>query len=383
MKVLQIHSEYSSSKISGENSTVKKLHEIFSNFAQSDIYNPSTELLHSSRTRRLAASRRYLFNDSQIVGLALNYDIVLIHNPIPLISTKSLRSISKSSPVVRIWHNFRNSCVSGNHFRDGNPCFDCVSGGLGKLPGIRHACYRDSVMQSAIVSFAESELSKLYSEDRIWHVGISQFMCDYIESQGIHKQKVRFIPNAVQGMKFSEIAEGNDLLMMGRVEVENGFERVVRAWSSIPADLKAGRTLHLVGDGKDFESLQALAHEQDIQMHGVLTPTEISFLAAKCEIGIASSLWEEPFGKIAAEYQSLGLRTLVTPRGGLPEISRNGVGGIVATDITVESIKMAIFQMLKASPVSRLEIFQQFESSYSIDSISELWWNLFEEILNA
>ncbi len=381
MKILQLHSAYTSSKISGENSTVDTLSEIFSRFATSSLYKLSTDKLHNNLPAKMTATKKYLLLDRHLIDISSSFDFVILHNPIPLISAETLRSISKSSHVIRIWHNYRNSCISGNHFRNGHQCFDCMTRISGRFTGVFHKCYRESAVQSSIVSFAESRLRNLYHEKKIWHIGVSEFMCTHIRSLGIENSHIRHIPNSVTNMSFSESPRGDDVLMMGRIEPEKGFLQVIEAWNSIPMHVKGGRTLHIVGEGSMLDTVKLSSRKKDINLHGILTAAQISDLGAYCGTGIACSLWDEPFGKIAAEYQAMGLKTLVTPRGGLIEIAKKSPGGSVTRDINVESITNSLIEVLNNNLISRRQIFDSYESNYSVDSVTDKWKQFFEEIL--
>jgi len=380
MKILQLHSEYSTSKISGENSTVNNLHKIFSSFSSAELYRVSTASLHNNLFARYSALEKYLFSDQHVLELSKDFDFILLHNPIPLVSAQTIRKMSSNSQIVRVWHNFRNSCISGSHFRNGSDCFECRDKLTGRLAGVVHRCYRDSIVQSSVVSFAESRLGKLYRDREIFHVGISEFMCNYIESLGIDRSRIQHIPNAVIGMDFTALPQGDDLLMMGRIEPEKGFVKFLEAWNSLSASLKRGRTLHIVGEGSQSNVVSKFASIGDIEVHGVLSPPEISKLASYCGTGVACSIWDEPFGKIAAEYQAMGLKTLVTPRGGLMEVAKSSPGGLVTKDTSVESISRSLVEILNQNFVSRHEIFDAYQKNYSVESIANRWKVFFGEL---
>lgn len=382
MNILQIHSEYSTSKISGENSTVHQLSEIFSSFGEATLYSPSTKTLQESQIAKFSAVKRYLSTDQSIVQMAKQYDLVILHNTIPIVSASSVREIASLTKVVRVWHNFRNSCISGNHFRKVEICLKCSDSPFKKLSGIIHSCYRDSRVQSSIVTKAEHQYSQLYHENILWHVGISNFMKKYIENLGVDESKIRVIPNSIQPMAFIGKPHGSDFLMMGRIEVEKGFVQAVQAWQLLPYSVKGGRKFHIVGDGSLLKVLRKLAISEDIIFHGVLSPVEISELASTCSVGIATSLWNEPFGKIAAEYLSHGLITIATPRGGLIEIVKDAPGGIITRDTTKESIASAMLEALSLGTQDKFEIRQFFLRNYTEGKIASKWLELFAEILH-
>ena len=382
MKILQIHSRYSSSLSSGENSTVEELHEIFAGFAQSTLFNPSTNLLKIGHRNKFDAVRKYLSLDESTVEMAKDYDLVLLHNSIPIISAATVRKILSHTNVVRIWHNFRNSCISGNHFRKMDICHKCTESSLGKFSGIMHSCYRNSVLQSSIITRAEQQYAQVYSENILWHVGISTFMKDYIKDLGIDESKVRVIPNSIKSPVDDSAPQGIDFMMVGRIEAEKGFKQAIQAWQLLPYSLREGRFFHIVGDGSQLQELKNLAHSDDVVFHGTLGPESISKIASKCLVGIATSLWDEPFGKVAAEYLSYGLVTIATPRGGLVEIVKDAPGGIITRDTTIESIAAGMIQAIHGISRNKSDIKQYFLNNYTKGKISSRWLAFFTEVLN-
>src|SRR5262249_57648554 len=54
--------------------------------------------------------------------------------------------------VVGTGHNYRFACARGTLFRDGHVCTDCGPGR--PWPGLRHRCYRDSVIATAPLALA-------------------------------------------------------------------------------------------------------------------------------------------------------------------------------------------------------------------------------------
>ena len=69
-------------------------------------------------------------------------DVVHVHNLFPMISPSVLQACRRHLvPAVVTLHNYRQICPSGDLFRDGHICHDCV--GRTPLASVRHGCYRD------------------------------------------------------------------------------------------------------------------------------------------------------------------------------------------------------------------------------------------------
>src|SRR5258708_39107966 len=79
-------------------------------------------------------------------------NLVHFHNTFPLISPAAYLSCQEAGiPVVQSLHNPRLICPAATLYRDGHVCEDCLGKSL-PWPGILHACYRSSRIQTGIVS---------------------------------------------------------------------------------------------------------------------------------------------------------------------------------------------------------------------------------------
>jgi len=79
-------------------------------------------------------------------------DVVHVHNTFPMLSPAIYRAATERRiPVIQSIHNYRLICPTGTLLREGQICSDCVGRRL-PLPAVRHACYHDSRLQSAVVA---------------------------------------------------------------------------------------------------------------------------------------------------------------------------------------------------------------------------------------
>jgi len=89
--------------------------------------------------------------------------------------------------------------------------------------------------------------------------------------------------------------------------------------------------LVLVGDGPERGRLESLARELGIasavEFHGKRPNAETVASIREAWVACVPSLWEEPFGMIAAEAQMQGVAAIVSGTGGLAEIVDDGVTG--------------------------------------------------------
>jgi glycosyltransferase involved in cell wall biosynthesis len=159
-------------------------------------------------------------------------------------------------------------------------------------------------------------------------VGISDFILKKHLEYGYFpnaKQDIIFNPVKIPeiDIKKSLISKKNEIIFgyVGRIETAKGVEFLLEHF---PKEYK----LFLYGKGEDkyVKKLQKRYKEKQIYFKGFETPKKIY---STIDILIVPSLWNEPFGRIVPEANSYRIPVLVTNRGGLPELVRNGENGYV------------------------------------------------------
>ena len=79
------------------------------------------------------------------------FDVLHVQNFFPLISPSVYYAArAENVPVVQSLRNYRLICPAGTLYRDGKICEDCV-GRIVPWPGVRRACYRNSIFGSSVV----------------------------------------------------------------------------------------------------------------------------------------------------------------------------------------------------------------------------------------
>ncbi len=154
MKILQVHNFYRSHLPSGENQVVVDDRQILEGAGHVvvPLYGRSDEL--TGYSQRVAAGLTQIGLAStmefrQFIGDG-DFDVVHVHNLQPMLSPLIPQICEALGiPCVRTIHNYRIGCIAGTHFRDGAECFKCLDTTLG-LPGVRHRCYRGSLIASII-----------------------------------------------------------------------------------------------------------------------------------------------------------------------------------------------------------------------------------------
>ena len=163
-------------------------------------------------------------------------------------------------------------------------------------------------------------------------VVISEFMKGRLVVNGIPAEIISVEPpkieethNSELGIRNSELETLNsklstdtiDLLYVGQLIRGKGVQLLLAAM----AQLKAPRTLDVVGTGNMEGELKALAARlglaDRVRWRGFQEDPQAWMRAAKCVV--VPSFWQEPYGLVAAEAVALGRPVVAFAIGGLPE----------------------------------------------------------------
>jgi glycosyltransferase involved in cell wall biosynthesis len=261
-------------------------------------------------------------------------DLVHVHNLFPLLSASvPWRAGRRGLPVVWTVHNRRVRCVAGTNFRDGRPCEDCRPGW--RAPGVRHACYGGSTAASALVTVSSSLFAGL-ARRRVHAVAISGAVKRWlVDTGGFAADRVTVKYNGVEvatppgaGVPPDRC---RDVVYVGHLGAHKGVPLLLDAWRR--ADLPAGHGLHLAGDGDlAGEVRAAAAADPRITWHGSLPPDEVHALMSGARAVVVPSLWQEPFGRVAAEAMACGRPVVTTGIAGLAEVVDDGCGWVTGDD---------------------------------------------------
>jgi glycosyltransferase involved in cell wall biosynthesis len=338
MRVLVVHNRYTSRVPSGENLAVDDevawllaagvevvRHEV----SNDEIVSPGP----LGRVRdgvqavwSLSARRRFLETLD-----AHGPDVVHVHNLFPLL-TGSVPAAARRRGVPVVWtvHNRRVRCVAGGYFRDGAACHECRPGW--RLPGAVHRCYADSVAASALVAASSSVFRATARRQAVTAIAVSDDMGRWLRSSaGFDDDHVRVKYNGVAGPPDAvpRAAEQRTFLFLGRLAAYKGVALMLDAWRR--ADIDAG--LRIIGDGDLAEDVAAAAAADDrITWMGQIAPHLVDEHIAASRAVLVPSVWNEPFGRSAAEALAHGRPVITTGRGGLSEIVDEASGWVTGAD---------------------------------------------------
>jgi glycosyltransferase involved in cell wall biosynthesis len=256
-------------------------------------------------------------------------DVVHVHNVFPLLSPWIVREAHEAGvPVVQTVHNFRQDCVAGTYFRDGQVCTDC-SGRRVALPALQHGCYRGSRVQTLpMVVGRAAHLSSWRSVDRF--LVLTPFHAAHLESLGVPADRIVIRPTSAPDPG-AVSKPGRNVLFVGRLDPEKGLELLLDAWAQRSPD---DRRLVIAGDGPLATFVRERAAGDDsIDYRGQLSPGDVAAEMERAAAVALPSVWLEGLPRVAVEAMARGRAVLAVDHGGLATVVDGTSGWLLPPDV--------------------------------------------------
>jgi glycosyltransferase involved in cell wall biosynthesis len=256
-------------------------------------------------------------------------DIAHFHNTFPQISPSAYAACQKLRvPVVQTLHNYRLICAGALLHRDGHPCEDCVEGGalLGLLPGLRHRCYRGSLLATGALTLmlAANRALGSYSEGVDRYIALTKFAASRFKAGGLPADRFTVKPNFLPDPPQVGAGQGGYAVYVGRLSAEKGVLTLLRAWRSM------GRfPLKLLGNGPLAQEMRRICDDEglNVEFLGFRPREDVKRVVADAAVQIVPSEWYEGFPMAVLEAFACGTPVVATQIGSLDEIVQEGVTG--------------------------------------------------------
>lgn len=328
MKVLSVHNYYQ--QPGGEDSVFRTEamlleqhgHEVFSFTAHNRDVAQHSLLSLAGRTIWNPSSRR----DVASVIADIRPDVMHVHNTLPLISP-SIYGIARSrgTAVVQTLHNYRLICPGALLLRNGRPCEECT-GAIMKWPAVKHRCYRDSTAASISVAtmLGVHRLAGTWHRQIDRYVVLSHFARQKFIEGGLPAEKLVVKANCVSpDPGFSEQAQRDYALFVGRLSPEKGLGTLLEAWNRIPN----APLLRIAGDGPMMPA--ARDGRAGIEWLGHQPREALLDIMKGASILIVPSEWYEGWPLTVVDAFAVGTPVLASRIGALTEMITDGVTGLL------------------------------------------------------
>ncbi len=280
---------------------------------------------------RLAGSALYGFSVARELDALLSekaFDIVHVHNTVPLLTGAVYDSVRRHSEVTLIQslHNYRAACLYSYFYRAGKQCHLCQR--FGHLACVLNRCYGASFSHSAALAVArglDAIKGHRFGMVADHYIAVSDYVrAKHIEI-GIPARDISVLKNAVPDLNVRKEKAKQKLVYIGAAIEAKGVRLLPGLARTLP-----DYEIHVVGAGH----LAAWLGEQsatlpNLRVHGFLRGDERRRVWQDALFTLVPSLWEEPFGLTAVESFSLGIPVITTGNGALKDIITHHQNGFI------------------------------------------------------
>ncbi len=279
--------------------------------------------------RTSVASRRAAVRMRELIE-AERIDLVHLHNVLPLISPSVINGCrqaygGRGVPVVMKLADYKLTCPAGQHLRDGKVCTKCIGGR--EYWAAVHGCRENRVWSTAYaVRNVAARWRGIFRDGVTLFLPNTQFVLEHFVSSGFERESMHLLPNftelAAPPRDEIDFGAGDYAAYVGRISPEKGLPTLIEAArrTAIP--------LRVAGDHSNMPGLAESAPE-NVTFVGKLSRDELPGFYRNARFLVVPSEWYECFGLTAAEAQTSGLPVIANAMGGLPEVVRHDVSGLV------------------------------------------------------
>ncbi len=332
MKILVAHNSYQHQ--GGEDAVVNaEIDLLRSHGHEVAVYRRHNREIDSMSKPAVAGSTLWSIRTSTEIEQFCDHfqpDLIHGHNTFPLISPSLFWAASRRKiPVIQTLHNFRLLCPEAMLLREGKICEDCV----GKLPwrAVTRGCYRDSAVQSAVAAsmLTLHRAMGTYRNHVTAYIALSQFSREKFIAGGLPAEKILVKPNFVEARSKPVWFGRCGGLFVGRLSEEKGLDVLIEAEKirkSLPDQNPDEKSMTVIGAGPLEETIRQAFQESYL---GRLTPDQVSERMHASQFLVAPSTCYETFGLVAVEAFSCGVPVIASRHGGLAELIKDGVTGLL------------------------------------------------------
>jgi glycogen(starch) synthase len=156
---------------------------------------------------------------------------------------------------------------------------------------------------------------------------------------------VHVVPSGVRGPAFTAAPTGGaGIVFVGRLHAQKGVDTLVRAAALLP-----GVPVTLAGDGPERAAVELLARQlgvtDRVRVTGFRPHREVPALLAGADVVVLPSRYEE-LGTALVEAMAAGRPVVASAVGGIPELVRDGVDGLLVPPGDPAALAGAIEKLL-------------------------------------
>lgn len=325
-------------------------------------------------TARDAVWSRRSFRRLESLAHTKAIDVAHFHNTFPLISPSAYYAVRRAGvPVVQTLHNFRLICAGGTLSRNGSACESCLDR-KSLLPGIVHACYRNSRAATAALStmLAVHRIAGTYQRQVDTYIALSEFARRKFVVGGLPGDRVVVKPNFVSPDPGVGEGQGGYALFVGRLSEEKGLRILAPAWRTA-----AALPLRVVGDG----TLNDTAWPEGVAWLGARPREQVMALMQDATVLVLPSTCYENAPLTIIEAFACGLPVIASNIGSLPEFVTHGRTGLLFRPGDPEDLARQVrwaFEHPEELREMRMNARREYEEKYTAERNYKMLMTIYE-----
>lgn len=204
---------------------------------------------------------------------------------------------------------------------------------------------------------------------------------------GIDPGKMLTVWNGIASSEAKEPRPAQDaespvqVAFIGRFDRQKGLDLLLDTVEALP---RGALHLHLVGKGDVYgKGGPSRVERADVTVHGWLSRDDVVALLGRMDAVVMPSRWEAQ-GLVALEAMRSGVAVIASDRGGLPEVVRNGLDGIIFDLDDREALRRILGSLDRDQLRHMGENGQRrFESEFTAERMNGLLCRAYQRLLGA
>ena len=286
-------------------------------------------------------------------------------------------------PVVQSLHNYRMMCSNALLFRNGHVCEDCLEKNIWE--GVRHRCFRDSAMMTAMMAFNLDRLWKkgVWVNDVDRYIVAAEFTRRKYMDRGIPVEKISYKPHFIDAQINRREKDAGYALYLGRLSQEKGVDTLLEAWQSLK-DIP----LKIVGTGPMEAKLKDCVVEKgltNVEFLGFLKEKQCLDILSEATALVIPSVCYENFPRVVVESFACGVPVVASRLGSLQELIEDGETGLLFEPGNPQSLTSAVRRCFE----NRLKTMQMghnargvFEDKYTMQANHKRLLEIYQDVID-
>ncbi|MGF1634554.1 MAG: glycosyltransferase [Phycisphaerae bacterium] len=276
-------------------------------------------------------------------------DVAHLFNLYPQLSVSVIDACHCAGvPVVLHVQDYKLTCPTAQHLRDGQPCHACLGGR--EYNAARYNCRGSRAMSTAYaVRNAAVRLSRRVHERVSRFITPTRFVRDLTVNAGYPADRMEVIPNFFDlpdaDACTPPTAQGGYVAYVGRISPEKGLDVLLEAARI------SGLPVKIAGDPSAMPQLAAQA-SPSVQFVGKLGRGEVGPFLNGARFLVVPSVWYEAFGIVAAEAMARLRPVIASDIGGLPEVVQHERTGLLVPPNDAAALAAAMCRLWDDTPLN-------------------------------